>query len=166
MNRKNIFVYISIFFCFTSFVKHPHHVGVVEITYNVSNNELQIAGKWFVDDIEEVLQKKYNYKKDLIRNASELASDSVAVTYFKKNLILKQNNLIMSLDCIGAEHEKGALWVYFVVKNFKTNVELICIPQVLCDHLKDQSHIIHFIKGDKRESFTSNCSKSIIKYKW
>lgn len=158
--------FIFILFLFTSFVNHPHHEGVIEIEYNSSKKELQIAGKWFVDDLEEALRKKYKYKKDLIQNAKNLSEDSLVVDYFKKNLIFKQNNIHLKMDCVGTEHENSYLWVYFVIRDFDPNTDFYCYTQVLCDLLKDQSHIIHILKSGKKDSFKSSCVNSVIKYKW
>jgi hypothetical protein len=157
---------LFIFFLFTSFLNHPHHVGVIEIEYNSPNNELQIAGKWFVDDVEEVLYKKYKVKKDLVVRIDEVSRDSMLINYFKTNLMLSQKNKNLKLDFIGAEHEKGALWLYFVVRDFNPQEFLTYNNQVLCDLLKDQSHITHFLHMNKRESFKSTCNHSILKYKW
>jgi hypothetical protein len=157
---------LFVFLIFASFKSHPHHVGVIEIEYNDLKKELQIAGKWFVDDLEEALEKKYKYKMDLVHSAGDVTKDSVLTNYFKTNLIFRQDTSDILIECVGAEYEKGSLWVYFVTRNFDPKISFSCRTQVLCDVLKDQSHIIHFLKNGKRESFKSDCLNPVTKFQW
>jgi len=157
---------IFLFTVCTSFYFHPHHVEVVEVSFNAGQKELQIAGKWFVDDLEEAIRKKYKVSKDLVQTAESLPKDSLVMEYFRSHLLFSGNHQPLDLNCIGAEHEKGDIWLYFVVKGYDSSVNLTCRPTVLCDVLKDQSHIVHFVNGNKRASYKSNCLNPLIRHKW
>jgi hypothetical protein len=164
----NIRLVITVFFLFilSSFDRHPHHVGVIEVNYNAEKKELQIAGKWFVDDLEDAIRKKYNVKKDLVLAAQNLTEDSLVMQYFQQHLTFASNNQPLTMKCIGSEHEKGDIWLYFVIQNYEPGPVLTCRPAVFCDILKDQSHIVHFISPPQRQSYKSNCTSTIIRHKW
>ena len=145
---------------------HPHHMGVVEIEYDSPKNELQIACKWFVDDLEDAIHKRYSVKKDLVRSVDSIPTDSILIDYLNANLDFKNNTEKLSLECIGAEHEKGSLWIYFVVKKFTPGKQLEIKNQVLCNRLKDQFYIVHVANKIKKSTYRSNCNSPIIVHKW
>ena len=39
---------------------HPYHVGSVEINYNAKTKTFEISAKFFLDDLENSLNAKYN----------------------------------------------------------------------------------------------------------
>ena len=53
------------FLLFTGFLVsakpiHPYHVGSVEINYNAKTKTFEISAKFFLDDLENSLNAKYN----------------------------------------------------------------------------------------------------------
>lgn len=56
---KKLFLLFTFYFLLVSF-RHPYHIGSVEVNYNLKSKTYQITGRFFVDDLENAVNKKYN----------------------------------------------------------------------------------------------------------
>jgi hypothetical protein len=161
-----VVIYISIPVFFWSFDFHPHHVGVIEIEFNSKKKELQVGCKWFADDLEDAIQKKYKIKRDLIHSVDSIRNDTLLMDYINSNILFTSDSVLVPLKCIGAEYEKGALWFYFVAQNFSQGKQLEFTNQALCDVLRDQTYIVHITNNEKRSTYKSNCTNKSIIHQW
>ena len=59
---KKIFLLFTMFLTLLFYAEdvHPYHVGSVEISYNSKTKTFEISAKFFLDDLENALNKKYN----------------------------------------------------------------------------------------------------------
>jgi len=100
--KKALFFFsvLLILFSFTK-EKHPYHVGSVEINYSQKSKTFEVTGRFFLDDLESGLSKKYgkplhfndvNYKSQLNEAIKNYCSE-----YFK----LKANNKSLNINFVG-----------------------------------------------------------------
>ena len=133
-------------------VYHPFYVSVVEIEKNTAEKTLEISYKFFTDDFENTLEKKFNTSLDIYADKDKVSFDKFIPAYINNSFVLTINGHRVSLNYIGYEIEKESVYCYFEVKNI-TSVKTIDINnRLLYDFINDQINIMHIIINGKRQS--------------
>lgn len=136
--------------------KHPFHVSVLDIEYNVSTKSLEISCKIFTDDFERVLAKNYGTKVDLINPPNKATMDTLVKKYILSHLSIKINGKPVVLNYIGFENESEAAYGYFEAEEVPSITKVEIINSVLHDKFDDQLNIIHVKAGSNRKSTKLN----------
>lgn len=132
---------------------HPYHVSVVEINHNAADRTLEFTFKIFTDDFEKVLIQNNNKSKvDLINPPDKKLMDSLVKKYVLSHMQVKVNSNLVSLDYIGFERDKEAVFSYAQAVNISSLSKLEINCELMYDIFTDQAIIIHMIKDGKRNS--------------
>jgi len=134
----------------TSFMNiHKYYVSVTDIEYAKEAKSLQVISRLFVDDIEKVLQERYN---DSVKIEDKLV-DTYIEKYFSKKLLITVNNKQQKFNFIGKEIEDDMVHCYFEIENI-SNIEAISVTnKLLFDVYDSQQNITHLKINDKKKSF-------------
>lgn len=135
---------------------HPFHVSVIEIEHNASDKTLEVSCKIFTDDFETTLAKNYNAKVDLINPPNIAAMDTLVKKYILSHLSLKVNGKPVSINYIGFEHEKEAVFGYIEVGNIPAVSKLEITNSIMYDKFDDQMNIMHVKVAGERKSTKLN----------
>ncbi len=128
---------------------HKYYVSVTDIEYASEAKSLQVISRLFVDDIEKVLQERYD---DSIKIEHELV-DTYIEKYFSKKLLIQVNNELKQFRFIGKEIEGDMVHFYFEIENI-SNIETISVTnKLLFDVFDNQQNITHLKINDKKKSF-------------
>ena len=139
---------------FSSFKEnvHPYHVGSVEFNYNQKTKTFEISGKFFLDDMENALNKKYPKNLKFQDAKVKAAIDEAMKNYCAEYVKLKVNNQFVKINYLGFEEDSESVDVYLesaVVEHPKKVETSISMLYNLFD---DQMNIVHIIVNGKRKS--------------
>ncbi|GAA4149963.1 hypothetical protein GCM10022217_02500 [Chryseobacterium ginsenosidimutans] len=151
--KKTLF-FFSVLFILFSFTKakHPYHVGSVEINYNQKSKTFEVTGRFFLDDLESGLSKKYgkplhfndtNYKNQLNEALKNYCSE-----YFK----LKANNRSLNVNFVGYEEDHESVNVYLESEKVDNPKKVEAAVSFLYNFFDDQLNIVHIIVNGERKS--------------
>ncbi|MCT4138470.1 hypothetical protein HZP64_14515 [Elizabethkingia anophelis] len=131
---------------------HPYHVGSVEFSYNTKSQTFEITGKFFIDDMENALDKKYS--KKVFFNNPKFKNDMQALLqkYFEEYLKLKVNNNQIRINFLGYEENSEAVDVYLETEKVVNPKKIETAVSVLYNLFDDQMNIIHVVVGGQRKS--------------
>ncbi|WP_108802342.1 DUF6702 family protein [Aquimarina sp. Aq107] len=151
---KKLLIILSVFLVsLSSFtVLHKFYVSVTQIEYIEEQKSLQIISRIFIDDIEEVLKKRYDETIELVSDKQEEKVDQYLTTYLKQKLSITVNGEEVFFDFIGKEYDNDLVLCYLEVKNIESLRTIVVSNQVLMDFFDDQQNIIHVKKQKKRKS--------------
>lgn len=137
----------------TSFtLLHKFYVSVTQVEYNQEENSLQIITRLFVDDIEDLLQERYNNTITLGEGEESGKVDFYLKDYMDQKMLFTVNRKQVSFNFIGKEYEEDLLICYLEIENI-TQLESVQISnQILMDLFEEQQNIIHVKKEKKRKS--------------
>ena len=145
------FSFLIIFFSFNK-SKHPFHVGSVEFSYNNSSKMFEVSGKFFIDDLENALNK--NSKRSLrfqdVKFKKEI-NDALKI-YALNNLKLKANGKLLKLNYIGFEEENESVNIYLESEKVEDPKKMETAVSMLYNLYNDQMNIIHFVINKERKS--------------
>lgn len=133
-------------------VMHPFYVSVVEMEKNTAEKTLEISYKFFTDDFENTLEKKFNTSLDLYADKDKASFDKFIPAYINNSFALTINGILVSLSYIGYEIEKESVYCYFEVKNITSVKNIDINNRLLYDYINNQMNIMHISINGKRQS--------------
>lgn len=135
-----------------SFKPHPYHVGSVEFNHKGSSGVFEISGKFFMDDLENALQKKYGQSYHFLDGRYKNTLDQALANYSKDNLKLKVNNKFVNVKYVGYEEDHESVNIYLESDPVPTPEKVEVAVSYLYNLFDDQINIIHIIVNKQRKS--------------
>lgn len=151
---KKLFFFFSVLIVFFSFteVKHPYHVGSVEINYNQKSKTFEITGRFFLDDLENALNNKYgkslHFNDPKFKTQLNEALKNYSSEYFK----LKGNNKFLNVNFVGYEEDHESVNVYLESEKIDNPKKVEAAVSFLYNLFDDQINIVHIIVNGNRKS--------------
>ena len=135
---------------------HPYHVGSVEINYNAKTKTFEISAKFFLDDLENSLNAKYNKTLHFGEEKSKTGLDQVLENYFAEYFKLKSNNRFLKINYLGFEEDKESVNVYLESEATEMPKKVETAVSLLYSFFDDQMIIVHIIVNGERKSSKLN----------
>ena len=155
---KKFFVLFTFLLTFLVSAKpiHPYHVGSVEINYNAKTKTFEISAKFFLDDLENSLNAKYNKTLHFGEEKSKAGLDQALENYFAEYFKLKSNNKFLKINYLGFEEDKESVNVYLESEATEMPKKVETAVSLLYSFFDDQMNIVHIIVNDERKSSKLN----------
>lgn len=135
---------------------HPYHVGSVEINYNAKTKTFEISAKFFLDDLENSLNAKYNKTLHFGEEKSKAGLDQALENYFAEYFKLKSNNRFLKINYLGFEEDKESVNVYLESEMTEMPKKVETAVSLLYSFFDDQMNIVHIIVNGERKSSKLN----------
>ena len=135
---------------------HPYHVGSVEINYNAKTKTFEISAKFFLDDLENSLNAKYNKTLHFGEEKSKAGLDQALENYFAEYFKLKSNNKFVKINYLGFEEDKESVNVYLESEATEMPKKVETAVSLLYSFFDDQMNIVHIIVNGERKSSKLN----------
>ena len=152
---KNFFPFlllISGILLLSSFVKHPYHVGSVEFNYNSKTKTFEISGRFFMDDLENAVSKKFGKKLYFQDARYKNEMNSALQKYLEDYLKLKVNSKNVKINYIGFEEDHESVEVYLESETVNRPAKIETAVSILYNLFDDQMNIVHIIVNGQRKS--------------
>lgn len=151
---KKLLLLLSFVFLFSSFttIMHKYYLSVSEIEYIAESKSLQITTRVFIDDFQDVLNKRYGQSADFTKENGVAENKNLIEKYLGGKLIIKANNQLVDLEYLGGEIEGDQLVLYIEgaeVENFR---KIMVTNLILTDLYSDQKNVVHVQIGDQIKS--------------
>ena len=155
---KKFFLLFTFLLTFLASAKpiHPYHVGSVEINYNAKTKTFEISAKFFLDDLENSLNAKYNKTLHFGEEKSKAGFDQALENYFAEYFKLKSNNKFMKINYLGFEEDKESVNVYLESEATEMPKKVETAVSLLYSFFDDQMNIVHIIVNGERKSSKLN----------
>lgn len=135
-----------------SFTKHPYHVGSVEFNYNQKSKTFEITGRFFMDDLENAVNKKYGKNLHFLDKKFEKEMNEALKNYASEYLKLKVNNRIAKVNYIGYQEDKESVEIFLESEKTEPPKKVETAVSFIYNLFDDQMNIIHIIINGKRKS--------------
>jgi hypothetical protein len=151
---KNFWLFLlPVFFLFSfTKVKHPYHVGSVEINYNSKSKTFEITGRFFLDDLESALSKKYgkpfHFNDPKYKSQLNEAIKNYCAEYFR----IKSNNQFIKANFVGYEEDQESVNIYMESELVDNPKKVEAAVSFLYNLFDDQINIVHIIVNGNRKS--------------
>jgi hypothetical protein len=126
------------------FLFHPFHASVTDIVYKEDSETLEITHRFFIDDMEETLDKTYESVVDIIKEKGSNKLDSLLNMYIQSKFKMIVDEEEVVYQYIGHEIEEDAVWIYTEVKDFEDDGEIHITNSAMIEIFPKQTNIVHF----------------------
>jgi len=151
--KKILFLFLCLI-AFSSFtdIKHPYHVGSVEINYNSKSKTFEITGRFFLDDLENGLAKKYGKPFHFNDSKYKTQLDAAIKNYSSEYFKLKTNNEFLKVNYVGYEEDSESVNIYLESEKIENPKKIEAAVSFLYNLFDDQINLVHIIINGTRKS--------------
>lgn len=145
---------------------HKFYVSINQINFATEKKELQITSRFFIDDVNNALEKKHKSIFYLADKRETPEMIKAFESYYLENFSIKVNNKTAKLQIVNREIEDDVIILYSVSKNISKISSIEVKNTMLFDFISEQQNIIHSaVLGKKRSALlTVNKSVDVLKY--
>lgn len=133
-------------------MKHPYHVGSVEISYHSKSKTFEITGRFFLDDLENALSKKYGKPFHFNDPKYKTQLNDALKNYATEYLKIKSNNKFLKVNYIGYEEDSESVNLYLETESAESPKKVEVAASFLYNLFDDQINIVHIIIDGERKS--------------
>lgn len=145
-------LFLLLLFSLSSFkTDHKFYVSVTEIEYNQKTQSLQIISRVFIDDLEKLLQKRYDASILLSeKNESKKVTDLLK-KYIGQKMEIQVDGKAYKLNYIGKEYENDIALIYLEIPNVPEFKNIRIKNAILTDMFSEQKNLVHVeYKGETK----------------
>ncbi len=133
-------------------VVHPFYLSVTEIRHNASRKTLEVSCRIFTDDLEKSLNRQYHVSLDIMKPKDRKLVDSLLAKYIGQHLHIRTDGKAAPLHYLGYRIEEDAAWCFLESAGIPVVKQLDIDNDILYAEHESQSHMIHVIVNDRRQS--------------
>ena len=151
---KNLWIFLIpiVVLCSFTRMKHPYHVGSTEINYNAKSKTFEVTGRFFLDDLENALSKKYgkpfHFNDPKYKVQLNEALKDYCDTYFK----LKSDKRFLKINYVGYQEDSESVEIYLESESVNSPKKVEAAVSFLYNLFDDQINIVHIIVNNVRKS--------------
>ncbi len=131
---------------------HKFYVSVTQIEYDSQEASLQIISRVFIDDLERLLQERYDEDAVLDVSKNQEQVDRYIAKYFDEKMQLIVDKKIREIQFLGKKYEDDLVICFLEVKKVVDPTILEIENKILFDIFEEQQNIIHVKKNTDRKS--------------
>ncbi|MHA7941868.1 DUF6702 family protein [Formosa sp. 3Alg 14/1] len=144
---------------------HKYYVSITEVQYVKEKQSVQIITRIFIDDLENLMRKRY---EDSISLGGKNESDKVDYyleKYLKSKIQIQINGKETVLKFIGKEYDNDIAICYIEIPKVASISEFEISNTVLNDLFEEQQNVVRLEISGKKKSFilTGSNDKGLLK---
>ena len=133
-------------------IDHKFYVSITKIEYVAESESLQIITQLFLDDIEEVLRKRYRPDVSLGTPKETEADVALLQEYILQKLKISVNGTPVALNYLGREYDIDMVKSFIEVTGVKEFNSIEVEFNALTELFSEQQNIIHLKTAKRRKS--------------
>jgi hypothetical protein len=127
-------------------------VSITKIEFSEEAHSVQIITKLFIDDIEDVLQERYNASISLDTEKETATDTQFLKEYILQKLKIEINGKPVVLHYLGHEYDNDVVKIYIEVEDISELKSISVENKMLMELFEEQQNIIHVKRFKKRKS--------------
>lgn len=164
---KRTFALLFTLFLFSSFATNDHetYLSVTEIEYRKEQKSIQIISRVFIDDLEDVLSKRYQKEVSLSYDEDLETHKDLIEKYLSRKLNISIDGKLLDLKFLGSKFDADQVVLFIEGVNVQNMGKIKVENLILTDLFDSQKNIVHIKNGEIIESmllFKGNSSKTVI----
>lgn len=147
-------------------VAHKFYVSVTEIEYNEKTQSLQIISRVFIDDLEDLLQTRYDSTMRLGKSNESPEAANYIKTYLKKKIEIQLDGKNVEVNYLGKEYEDDMVLLYLEVPKVTSFKSIEVKNALLTDMFIEQKNLVHVTYKEITKSliFTKAKQEDLLKF--
>jgi hypothetical protein len=151
---------LLLFIGFSSFkTNHKFYVSVTEIVYNEKSESLQIISRVFIDDLEDLLQTRYDKNIKLGKGNETAMVPDLLKKYLNEKIEVQLDGKLVEVNFLGKEYEDDMLLLYLEIPKVKSFKKITVKNALLTDMFNEQKNLVHVTYKGSTKSLILNKAK-------
>jgi len=151
---------LLLFIGFSSFkTEHKFYVSVTEIEYNEKAESLQIISRLFIDDLEDLLQTRYDKSIRLGKSNESVKAHDYIKKYLSKKIEVQLDGKPVEVKYLGKEYEDDMVLLYLEIPNVSSLKKIEVKNALLTDMFDEQKNLVHVTYKGSTKSLILNKAK-------
>ncbi|WP_194850251.1 DUF6702 family protein [Nonlabens antarcticus] len=135
---------------------HKYYLSVSNVTYSQKAKALQMISRYFIDDLEDVLNERLE-KRLQLGNADDLPElKPILERYFSNRIRIKVDGKESIPTVIGAEYDVDQIVVYLEIPADMLPKSIEISNKSLIELFPDQKNLTHFKINNQRKSLLNS----------
>ncbi len=144
--HKSIFLLIIPLLAFTA---HKYYVSMTKIKYVKEERSVQITMRFYIDDIEKVLNTRFNKDFKLATLKEHTDTDKFLNLYIHQKFAYKINNQTIKYIFLGKEYENDVVFFYLESSDIDSIKSIEVKNKMLMEIFEEQQNFIKIHMNDR-----------------
>lgn len=151
--RKLLFLFLLPLFAFTT--AHKFYVSVTTINYSEKDDALQVTTRIFIDDLEKVLEERYDIKAGLATEEESEVANEYIEKYLRTKFLIKIDGEKRDYTYLGKKYDNDVIVCYLEVPGLglEDTKSIEVQNELLTDLFEEQQNVVHLKINGKKKSF-------------
>ncbi len=155
MKRYKKYLAILLMPLLISAAVHKFYVSVTNMEYVEEKKAFQITTRIFIDDLEQVLNNRYDIRAAMATEEEYPELDTYIGKYLNKKLSVRINGEIKALSYLGKEYRDDLVMCYMEIEGIELeNLNSLEVTNdILTELFEEQQNVVHLRIGEMKKSF-------------
>ncbi len=161
---KKIFLIIII--PLLSFTAHKYYVSMTKIKHVKEENSIQITMRFFIDDIEKIINNRFKKEFNLATNEELTETDKFLNIYIHQKFEVKINDQLIEYTFLGKEYDNDVMFFYLESTDIKEINSIEVKNKMLLEMFEEQQNYIKLHINDQIKTMVlmRENDKEMLKY--
>lgn len=134
---------------------HKFYVSVTNIEYVEDQRAFQITTRIFIDDLEEVLNTRYDIDAALTTDKELADIDTYISKYLKNKILIRINGELIPFKFLGKEYRDDLVVCYLEIEQVDLSAlrSIEVTNDVLTELFEEQQNVVHLKIAGTKKSF-------------
>jgi hypothetical protein len=136
-----------------AFGLHEHYISLTKINYAKDKKSVQVTMRYFIDDVEKVLETRYELPMELATKSENKKIDQYLETYINQKFKISINDLEQTYVYLGKEYEDDLVYFYLEIENVDGIKNIEVQNSMLVEEFENQQNFIKLTIGNVQKTF-------------
>ena len=132
---------------------HKYYLSVTDLNYSEEAQSVQIITRLFYDDLEAVIQERYDTDVVVDATSDQKEIDGYLIKYFQKKMLITINGEQREMNFVGKKYEDDYVVCYLEIPDVNAIKTFEIESTLLMDVFPDQKNMVHTTIAGKKKSF-------------
>ena len=145
---------------------HKYYLSVSNVSYSSKAKALQMVSRYFIDDLEDVLNERLDQKITL-GNAKDLDKlKPILDRYFSKRIVVSVDGKEATPVVLGAEYDSDQIKIYIEIPAAASPKTVELSNKALFELFPEQKNLTHFKIKEERKSILNSSDTPVDRVKF
>jgi len=132
-----------------SFSAHKYYVSMTIIKHVKEENSIQITMRFFIDDIEKIVNNRFKKEFKLATDEELIETDKFLNIYIHQKFEIKINNQVIEYDFLGKEYDNDVVFFYLESTDINNISSIEVKNKMLLEMFEEQQNYIKLHINDQ-----------------
>ena len=136
-----------------AFTAHKYYISLTQIDFIPAKKSVQITMQFFIDDLENTLETRYETELNLATFEENKNADILIERYIQSKFSITIDSVRKPLDYLGKEYKNDLVLFYIELTNVRSINRITVKNSMLHEEIPDQENFINLnINGIKKST--------------